>query len=181
MHCIWSFSLFLLGSAPRHLPFHVLRSGEHQLALLISYYNRIHRLSREGVPLDPCQNKPRLKHTWSPDVCPSAARPCPYVWQPVVNPHPSPALCLFRKIEQAQTQRRSSEPAAAHIQGVDPPFPVCAAENSPAHARLTHPHFISKHILQITKCPVTRTVSRTVGPNPRFKKPKLGEKTMEVG
>ena len=144
-------------------------------------FHRIHRLSREGVPLDPCQNKPRLKHTWSPDVCPSAARPCPYVWQPVVNPHPSPALCLFRKIEQAQTQRRSSEPAAAHIQGVDPPFPVCAAENSPAHARLTHPHLISKHILQITKCPVTRTVSRTVGPKPRFKKPKLGEKTMEVG
>ena len=102
-----------------------------------------------------------------------------------VNPHPSPALCLFRKIEQAQTQRRSSEPAAAHIQGVDPPFPVCAAENSPAHARLTHPHLISKHILQITKCPVTRTVSRTVGPKPRFKKPKLGEKRngtwVEVG
>ena len=93
-----------------------------------------------------------------------------------VNPHPSPALCLFRKIEQAQTQRRSSEPAAAHIQVVDPPFPVCAAENSPAHARLTHPHLISKHILQIIKCPVTRTVSRTVGPKPRFEKPKLGEK-----
>ena len=94
-----------------------------------------------------------------------------------VNPHPRLALCLFCKIEQTQMQRRSSEPAAAHIQGVDPPFPVCAAENSPAHARLTHPHFISKHILQITKCPVIRTV----GPKPRFKKPKLGEKTMEVG
>ena len=102
-----------------------------------------------------------------------------------VNPRPSPALCLFRKKEQAQTQRRSSEPAAAHIQGVDPPFPVCAAENSPAHAHLTHPHLISKHILQITKCPVTRTVSRTLGPKPRFKKPKLGEKIngslVEVG
>ena len=76
---------------PGHLPFHVLRSGEHQLALLISF--RIHRLSR-GCALEPCQNKPRLKHAWSPYVCPSAARPCPYVWQPVHQSTPK-ACPLF--------------------------------------------------------------------------------------
>ena len=52
------------------------------------------------------------------------------VWQPVRQSTPK-ACPLFCKIKQTQIQRRSSEPAAAQIQGVDPPSPVCAAENPP--------------------------------------------------
>ena len=82
-------------------------------------------------------------------------------------------------------QRRSSEPAAAQIQGVDPPSPVCAAENPPSHDRLTHPHPILENILQIQKCPVTKTESQTVGPKSQLKKSKLGEQIngswVEVG
>ena len=114
---------------PEHSPFHVLRSGEHQLALLISF--RIHRFSR-GCALEPCQNKPRLKHAWSLDVCPSAARPCLYVWQPVRQSTPK-ACPLFVLQNRTNMQRRSSEPAAAQIQGMkfNAPSPVCAAENPP--------------------------------------------------
>ena len=102
-----------------------------------------------------------------------------------VNPHPRLALCLFCKIEQTQMQRRSSEPAAAQIQGVDPPSPVRATENPPSHDRFTHPQTISENIMRIQKCPVTKTESRTVGPKSRLKKSKLGEQIngswVEVG
>ena len=124
-------------SAPGPLPSHVLRSGEHQLALFIAF--RIHRFSPGVSPWTPSRiSQDRNIHGLPMFVHPPPG-PAHMSGSRSVNPHPSPALCLFRKIEQAQMQRRSSEPAAAHIQGVDPPFPVCAAENSPAHARLTHP------------------------------------------
>ena len=63
-----------------------------------------------------------------------------------VNPHPRLALCLFCKIEQTQMQRRSSEPAAAQIQGVDPPSPVGAAERSPLTQSLDpSPNYFGKY------------------------------------
>ena len=152
------------------------------LALLISF--RIHRFSW-GCALEPCQNKPRLKHAWSPDVCPSAARPCPYVWQPVrqSTPKACPLFVLQNKTianaEKKQCARSRTNP------GCGPSLPGVCGRKSPSLDRLTHPLTISEKIMHIQKCPVTKPESRTVGSKSRLKKPKLGKQSngswVEVG
>ena len=107
-------------SAPGPLPSHVLRSGEHQLALFIPV--QIHRFSPGVSPWTPS----RISQDRNIHGLPMFVRPRPPRGPAHTSASRSPrlALCLFCNIKQAQIQRRRSEPAAVRVRT---PATLCSA------------------------------------------------------